>query len=119
VLVQELDELANATLVNKRVMFAAFTLVVDRDVHAGIEEGELPEALGQRLETEFRDLEHGRVRLERDLGAALLRRPGDVERSDRVAALVTLLMHMTVTPDLELEPLRQCVHDRNANAVKT
>ena len=63
-------------------------------------------------------LEDRRVRLERDLGAALLGGAGDVEIADRRAALVALLVHLAVAPDLELEPLRQRVDDRDADAVQ-
>jgi hypothetical protein len=94
-------------------------LVVNRDRHAGVEERELAEPLRQRLEAELDDLEHRRVGLERDLGAALVGRAGDLEIADRRAALVALLMHLSVAPDLELEPFRQRVHDRDSDAVET
>ena len=38
--------------------------------------------------------------------------------ADRRAALVALLVHLAVAPDLELEPLRQRVDDRHADAVQ-
>ena len=44
--------------------------------------------------------------------------PVDLEIGERVAALVALLVDLAVAPDLEIEPLRQRVHDRDADAVQ-
>ena len=71
VLVQELDELADAAFVEELVALAV-ALVVDRDRDAGVEERELAQPLRQRLEAELGGLEDRGVGLERDLGAALL-----------------------------------------------
>ena len=45
-------------------------------------------------------------------------RAGDLEVGRRLAALVALLVDLAVAPDLELEPLRQRVDDRDADAVQ-
>ena len=45
-------------------------------------------------------------------------RAGRLQRRLRRAALVGLLVDVAVAPDLELEPLRQRVHDRDADAVQ-
>ena len=63
-------------------------------------------------------LEDLRVRLERDLRAAALRRAGDLELAVRRAALVALLIDLAVAPDLEVERLGQRVDDRDADAVQ-
>ena len=93
-------------------------LVVERDGDAAVQEGELAQALGERVEAVLDRLEDLRVRLERDLGPALLRRAGELERGRGRAALVRLLVDLAVAPDLEIERLRQRVHDRHADAVQ-
>ena len=56
---------------------------------------------------------------ERDLGAAALSSCRSTSRSAmRGAALVALLVHLAVAPDLELEPLGQRVDHRHADAVQ-
>ena len=45
--------------------------------------------------------------------------PVTSSRLDRIAAVVALLVDLAVAPDLELERLRQRVHDRHADAVQT
>ena len=86
---------------------------------AGVEERELAQPLRQRVEAELDGFEDLRVGLERDLGAARLGRAGDQQIGLRRAALVGLLIDLLVAPDLELEPLRQRVDDRDADAVQT
>jgi hypothetical protein len=93
-------------------------LIVERDGDAAVQERELAEALGERVEAEFGRLEDLFIGLERDLGAALLGRPRHLEIALRRAALVALGVDLAVAPDLEIELLRQCVHDRNADAVQ-
>ena len=118
VLVQELDELADPALVDELVA-PAVALVFDRDRDAGVEERELAQALRERLEAELGRLEHLGVGLERDLGAPFFGAPGDRHVGGRLAALVPLLVHFAVAPDLELEPLGERVDDRHADAVET
>jgi hypothetical protein len=119
VLIQVLHEGDDAPFVEELVRLAVGALVVDRDGDAGVEEGELAQALGERVEAEFGRLEDLRVGLEGDLRAALLRRAGRLEVGRRNAALVGLLIDLAVAPDLEIERLRQGVDDRHADAVQT
>ena len=86
VLVQVLDERDDAAFVLKLVALAV-ALVVDRDEDAAVEERELAKALRQRVEAVFDRFENLRVWLERDFGAAALRRAGDLaaRRRDRRA----------------------------------
>ena len=119
VLVQVLDERDDAAVVVEAMVLARLALIVERDRDAGVQERELAQAAGQRVEAEVDDLEDLRVGLERDLGAAALGGAGDREVAERLAALVTLLVRVVVAPDLEIEPLRQRVHDRHADAVQT
>ena len=100
-------------------MRLAVALVVDGDRHAAVEEGQLAQACRQGVEAVLGRFENLRVRLEGDLGAALLRRSGGFELRRRHAALVGLLVDLAVAPDLELEQLGQRIHDRDADAVQT
>ena len=62
VAVQVRDELADAALVVEPVALACLALVVERDDDAAVQEGELAQALGQRVEAELDRLEDLRVR---------------------------------------------------------
>src|SRR5207302_7400880 len=110
VLVDVLHERDDAALVAELVVFLA-PLVVDGDVHAGVEEGELAEALRERLVVHFRDGEDLRVGLERNARAALRGFLAALDRRDRNAALVALAPYVLVAVDLELEPLGEKVDD--------
>ena len=77
VLVQVLDERDDAAVVVEAMALAGFALIVERDRHAGVQERELAQAAGERVEAEFDELEDLRVGLERDLGAAALGGAGD------------------------------------------
>ena len=94
VLVQVLDERDDAAVVVEAMALAGFALVVERDGDAGVEERELAQAAGERVEAEVDDLEDLRVGLERDLRAAALGRAGDGEIGERLAALVALLVRL-------------------------
>ena len=58
------------------------------------------------------------IGLERDLRAASLGRPRGLQFRQRRAALVALLIHLAVAPDLEIQRFRQGVHHRYADAVQ-
>jgi len=64
------NERDDAAFVVELVVLAV-TLVVERDEDAAVQERQLAKALGEDVEAEDRRLEHLRIRLERDLGAAL------------------------------------------------
>jgi len=93
--------------------------VGQHDPHAGIEEGELAQPVLQRGEIE---LDHGeglRARQEGHLGAALAVCRADLRQGgDRVAIAEFDEMLSAVAPDRELEPRRQGVHHRDADAVQ-
>ena len=118
VLIQILDERVDAALVEEVVRLAV-ALVFDGDGDATVQEGELAQALRQRVEAVFGGLENLRIGREGDLGAALLGRAGDFQRLDRIAAVIALLVDLAVAPDFQVERLRQRVHDRHADAVQT
>ncbi len=94
-------------------------LVGQHDADAGIEERELAQAMLERRPVELGHREGLLRGEERHLGAAPSVRGPDIgERCDRFA--VTKLDHVlaVVAPDRELEPARQRIDDRHADAVQ-
>jgi hypothetical protein len=99
-----LDERHDAAVVLELVALAV-ALVVDGDDDAAVQEGELAQTLGERVEAVIGGLEDLRIGLERDLGAALLRGAGDLESAVAFRAR-SFAGRPAVAPDLEVEPLR-------------
>src|SRR3989442_589882 len=77
------------------------------------------QALCQRIEAENSGFENLGVGLEGDLRSATLRRAGPLERVCRSSTLVTLLVHLAIAPDLEVQRFRERIDDRDADAVQT
>ena len=118
VLVQVLHERDDAAFVVELVALAV-ALVVERDDDAAVQERQLAQPLRQRVEAEIGGFEDLRVRLERDLGAAPLRRAGDLE-------IGRLACHARRSADRpvrcarsRVERFGQRVDDRHADAVQT
>src|SRR5258705_421982 len=84
-----------------------------------VQERQLAQAIAQGVEGEGRLLEDLGIRIEADDRSGFLRRPGRRERAGGDAALVTLGPLLLVPGDLDLEPLAERVHDRDADAVQT
>ena len=82
--VEEGHELADAAAVEVLGALAFASFVLEDDVDAGVEEGELAQPLRERVVAELAGLEDLAVRLERDLGAAPLGRAGDLELGRRL-----------------------------------
>jgi hypothetical protein len=118
VLVQMLNKGSDAAVVLELVALAV-AFVLNRDDDAAVQEGELAKSLRQGVETVVGRLEDLSVGLERDLRSPPLRSPGDFELSERCSALVALLIHLSVAPDLEIQSFGQRVDDRNADPVET
>jgi hypothetical protein len=117
-LVEMLDELVDAALVLVfgRVAGAA---VLERDAHPAVQEGELPKALGERVEVEFLGLaEDLRVRPELDQGAAVFGGALVGEGHRGRAHVVFLNVRAAALVDLEAQLGRERVHDRHADAVQ-
>jgi len=93
--------------------------VGEHDQHARIEEGELAQPVLERREIEFGHGEGPRARQEGHLGAALVMgRAHDRQRGKRLAVAELHEMLLAVAPDGELEPRRQRIHHRDADAVQ-
>src|SRR5690606_1500051 len=94
----------------------AIALVVDGDEDAAVQKGKLAQPLGERVEAVLRRFEDLRIGPEGDLRTTLLRSARDLQRTCRHAALVALLIDLTVAPDLEIQPLGERVDHRHADA---
>ncbi len=120
-LVEQFDELGDAAfemeILRARRIFA---LVGQRDLQAFVQERELTQPLGQRVEVEPGRRHDGRIRLERDLGARLAAGlAGLFQAPLRDAARVVLLKRAAFAPDLQMQRFRQCVHAADAHAVQS
>ena len=116
--VEEVDERDQPAL-ELEVVVLGGALVADGDVEAGVEEGQLAQPTGERLEVVLGDLEDGGVGLERDLGAALV---GDPDLGHLLlgnALGVLLLVDLAAPLHLDRHPFREAVHARDAHAVQT
>ena len=118
VLVQVGDEVLDPALVVELGPGALAALVLDRDPQAAGEERRLAQALLERREVEVERLEDLGVGQEGDRGAGVLRRLALRELALRHAAGVVLRPGEAVAPDLDVQPLRQRVDDRDADAVQ-
>ena len=117
VAVQIFDKGDDAAFVMKFV-FAAGELIFQGDAHPGVEEGELPQALGQGVIAENglgKDLP---VRLEGHLGAPALGLAGDGQGRGGLAPFVALVIDLAVPADLHLQVFGQGVDHRNPDAVE-
>ena len=100
-------------------------MVLQLDDHARVEEGQLAQPVFQRLQVEIDVGEGGDRGEEGDLGArqdlavvAHRRIAGDLQAFDRVATGELHLMAFAVAVDDQLEPVREGVDDRDADAVQ-
>jgi hypothetical protein len=93
-------------------------LVGERDPQPPVEERRLLEAARQRLEGPLGGLEDPAVRPERRRGARFLGPLAAVQRCHRGAARVALRPDVAVLAHLDVEPDRERVHHRQADAVQ-
>ena len=120
VAVEITDERLDAALVAQLfALLDGMALVGEHDQHAGIEEGEFAHPVFERREIELGHREGFRRGQERHLGAALaFGIADDRKRCDRVAVVKLDEVRFAVAPDGELEPGRQRVDHRDADAVQ-
>ena len=120
VAVEIFDEGFDAALVaHLLALLDGVALVGQHDGDAGIEEGEFAQPVLQRREVELRHGEGLLRRQERHFGAAPVVGGADHrERGDRLAVAKLHEMLLAVAPDRELEPARQRIDDRDADAVQ-
>src|SRR3984893_3145376 len=118
VLVQVFDELDDAALVEEGVA-RPVALVLDDDLESLVEERELAQTVRERVEGEHGLLEDLAVRLEAHDGPVLRGLLPHGELAGGHPALVALRPHVALATDLDLEPLRQRVDHRDADAVES
>ncbi len=123
--VQVLDELRDPARVLELQAFgfAGFgvgvAFVGQRDLQALVQEGQLAQALGQRVEVVLGDGENLFVGKEVDFGAALLGVAGLAQLAVRAALGVSLLPDISFAPDFEVQLMAERIHARDANAVQS
>src|SRR5690349_4572525 len=115
-----LDEGDDTALVEKHLLLCRlFPLVLQRDRQALVQEGQFTQTLGQDIETVFQRLENLTVRFESDFGPSALGDAGVVERGSGLSALISLLEHLAILPNFQLQPFRERIHYGNADAMET
>src|SRR5262249_9280750 len=107
VLIEVLDELDDAALVEEAVA-PLVALVLDDDLEALVQKGQLAQSIGQRVERERGLLEDLRIRLEADDRAVLGGLLAGREVALRHPVLISLRPHAPVAADLDLEPFAEC-----------
>src|SRR5437660_5892 len=114
-----LDERHDPTLVLEYLFFdRLFPLILECDLESFVQKSELAKSLRQHIEAEVECLENLTVGLERDCRATAFGFTRHLERGSRLAALVALLEHLAVLPNLQLEPFRESVDHRDPDAVE-
>ncbi|GIW42317.1 MAG: hypothetical protein KatS3mg076_2894 [Candidatus Binatia bacterium] len=115
--VQVPDEFLDPAVVEELVRLAG-ALIENLDPDTAVEERELAEPLREDVEAEGRVRENQGVGLEGHLGAVLVGLADDLEGTQRLPSLVTLDVDVTLALDLDLEVLREGVHDRESHSVE-
>src|SRR5205823_8329489 len=115
-----LDEFGNAAFIKKLMFLLGLrTLIGDGDRDTLVEEGLFAQALRKLVEAELARGEDFRIGFESDLRAALLRGAGLLEIRGGNAAIVFLLIHAALAPDLHAQLFGQEIDDRGADAMQT
>src|ERR1700683_3276887 len=98
--------------------FLAAALVVQRDLQAFVQEGQLAQALRQRVVAIDRLAEDFGIGVERDFRAGLARLAGRLQLRGGHALFVGLFPDFAFAPDFQIEPVGKRVDDRDADAVQ-
>src|ERR1051326_1476471 len=94
-------------------------LVGQRDLQAFVQESELAETLGQRVKVVFRGGENFFVGKKMYFGPAFFCCPGFLQLGLRIALGVSLLPHVPVAPDFQIQLMAKRVDAGNTNAVES
>ena len=100
------------------ILFLSAPEVGHLDLDAVVQEGKLPEPLGQDVVMVFDVAEHFPARQEMDFSAVPVALPGHLERLDRLALAEFHLVDMPVAPDRQLEPFGERVDHGNPDSVQ-
>ena len=117
VLVQVLDKLRDPALVTERLL-ARGLLLLQLDFEPLVQEGQLAQTRGQDVVVKFDDGENLAVREEGDLCAGALRFADRLQLRHGPSALVALVIHVSIAPHFDFQPLAQRVDARDADAVQ-
>ena len=115
--VQVADELDDAVVVLEGLALAVAEVLED-DLHAAVEEGQLLQPLVEHVVVELQVAEHLVVGLEGGFRAGALGRADAGHGAGGLAALVFLLVGVAAAADLDLAPLGEEVHRLDADAVQ-
>src|SRR5690606_5230269 len=116
--VEELHEARDAAI-ELEVVLLAGALVLHLDAQAGVQERELTQTLGERVEVELEQLHDLGVGLEADPGPGAIGGPRLTHQPVRNALGIGLLVDLSCPAHADLEPLREEVHAGHAHAVQT
>ena len=113
------EGLQPALVLQRDFLFFHAALVGQHDGQAGVEEGELAQAVLERREIEF-GLGEGLGRgQEGDFGAApVLDLAHHFQRRHRIAVAEAHVIFLAVAPDAQIEPFGQRIDDRDADAMQ-
>jgi hypothetical protein len=117
VLIQVFDEGDDPSFVIKLVLLIG-PLIFDADEKAFIQEGQLPQTLGKRIETELGGLKDPGIGFETDLGPGMFRLPGHFEFGRDITPFIHLMVDFAVSPDLQLHVFGKGIHHGETHAVK-
>ena len=109
VLVEVLNEVDNSAFIVKP-QFLVGAQILNINHQSSVEKSQFSHALSQCLKAELQCFKHLRIWLESDLRSPLFRLARFPERSHWNAALVTLAIDLAVTPNLQVQSLRQGIH---------
>src|SRR5689334_5351327 len=101
-----------------KLVFLLGPLVFDCDQQSLVEERQFPQALGKGVEAVlvcFKDLIVG---FEVYFCPATICMTRILQRTGRRASTIALNINFAVTPNLEIQPFRQGVNNRNANTMQ-
>src|SRR5689334_6626857 len=99
------------------LLFSA--LIFNRDQQTLIEEREFPQTLRQRVEVKFCRFKDLVIGLETDFCTATIGVSCVLQRACRSSTFITLDIHFSTAPDLQVHPLRESVHHGDADSVQT
>ena len=115
------DEFGNTAFVmvfNRMHLF--LTCIVDEDFQSSVEKRCFFQSVVDFIKVEFKNIsEDASVGFERDNGACIVTCPDGFQIRNADAGFKALLVHRSATVDLNLHPLRNSIHCRDADAVQT
>jgi hypothetical protein len=93
-------------------------LIFDADEKPFIQEGQLPQTLGKRVETELGGLKDPAIGFETDLGPGMFCLPYHFELGFGITPFIHLMVDFAVSPYLQLDEFRKGIDYRETYAVK-